>query len=193
MKKILIILLFIANYSYTQVPTSWASVGTLQTVSEHASNYAMVQSPYLQLKAPLPNGLSSPHMLTKAQLIASFYVDSTNTFLAAKTSNQIVVKQDITPFAFSSYYAHNLSIAFSSSSSACGATLSNLAPIYTSVNTAPTVGTVFYTNNTLTTTFGGSNQWWMVTYSNGNYYDLQISGTGVVLTVATCATSPPPH
>ena len=193
MKKILIILLFIANYSYSQVPTSWASVGTLQTVSEHASNYAMVQSPYLQLKAALPNGLSSPHMLTKNQLIHSFWVDSTNTYLAAKGQFQLVVKRDITPFTYSSFYAHNISTGFSSSSAACGATLSNLNPIYTSVNTAPTVGTVFYTNTALTTTFGGSNQWWMVTYSNGNYYDLQISGVGVVLTVATCAIPPPPQ
>jgi hypothetical protein len=191
MKKLLILFLLIANYSFSQ-PSSWAAIAANQEISEYASNWAMVQSPYLQLKAPLPNGLSSLHCLTKAQLIASFYVDVTNTTLAAKASNQIVAKRDITPLSFTSYYAHNLSNAQSSGASACGTTLSNVAPVYTSVNTAPTIGTVFYTNSSLTTTFGGSNLWWLVTYSTGNYYVVQINGVGSVIATYACAT-PPSH
>lgn len=189
MKKILIFVLVISNYSFGQ-PASWAALGTLQTVSEYTSNYAMFQSPYLQSKAPLPNGLTSLHNLTKAQLIAAFYVDVTNTYLAAKSSSQIVVKRDVTALAFTGYFSHNRSNAQTSGAGACGTTLANISPIYTSTNTAPTVGTIFYTNTALTTTFGGSNLWWLVTYSTGSYYVLQIDGTGNVISTSACSTSP---
>lgn len=188
MKKLILLIQFIlfCCIAFSQ----WSGYSSNQLISENDINYAMITTPWLQLKAPLPNGLTSKHCLTKAQLLASFYVDATNTTLAAKSSSQIISKQDITAFTFSSYYPHNLSNAQSSGSAACGTTLSNVAPVYTSVNTAPIVGTIFYTNTALTTTFGGSNLWWLVTYSNATYYVVQINGVGSVTATFACGTPP---
>ena len=184
--RFLLILLFVANFASAQ----WAGIASNQEVTENDMNYAMITSPYIQQKAATPNGLASLHCLTKAQLVASFYVDPANTTLAAKASNQLVTKADVTKLTTTGYFVHSHSVAQTTGAGACGTTLANTSPMYTSVNTAPTIGTTFYSNSTLTTTYGGSSQWWLVTYDTGAYYVVQISGVGVVLATYTCSSPP---
>jgi len=185
-KVVIIILLFISNISFGQ----YSGLATNQAVSQNNFNYAMIGSPYLQAKGVVPNGYNSPYMLTKAQAIAAYWIDPANTYLASKPSNQIVVKRDITPFTFTTFFPHSHSIAQISSSGACGTTLANISPMYTSSNSAPVAGvTIFYQDSTLTTTYGGSNQWWLVTYGSA-YYVVQINGVGLVTALGTCSTPP---
>ena len=185
-KDIIIILLFIANISFGQ----YSGLATNQAVSQNNFNYAMIGSPYLQAKGVVPNGYNSPYMLTKTQALAAFWIDPANTYLAAKPGNQIVVKRDITPYTFTPFFPHSHSIAQISSGGACGTTLADIAPMYTSTNSAPVAGvTIFYQDSTLTTTYGGSNQWWLVTYGSA-YYVCQINGVGLCTALGACSTPP---
>lgn len=164
-------------------------MSALQTMTGHTFDYWSVNSPYLQIKGGLPYGRNNLRCLSKQDALAALWIDPANTYLAAKTNLQLVVERDITPISPSSSYAHNHSIGFGSGASACGATISNLGAMYTSANTAPNVGTTFYSNAALTTTYGGSNAWWLIQYSTGSYYCCQISGVGVVLAMYNSCSS----
>jgi len=158
-------------------------MSALQTMTGHTFDYWSVNSPYLQLKGGLPYGRASLRCLSKQDAIAALWIDPANTYLAAKTNLQLVVERDITPISPTGSYAHNHSNAASSGASVCGTTMSNIAPMYTSANTGPTVGTRFYRDAALTLGYGGSNLWWLIQYSTGLYYPVQLDGNGYVIAV----------
>ena len=184
MKKIIFLLLLISNYSFGQ----WTSFSSNQNLSEKDMKQAILNSPFLQLKSTLPNGYLSLHLLKKSQLISCFWVDSTNTTLAAKAQNAIISKQDITPFTYATFYAHNISPS-NAGTLGCPTTLTNLAPVYTANNSAPISGTtVVYTNSARTITFNGTNLNFILTYTTGISYVVVINTVGLITSVTTCST-----
>lgn len=187
MKKIIFLLLLVTNYSFGQ----WTSFSSNQLISEMDIKQAVINSPYLQLKSTLPNGYTSGHLLKKSQLISCFWVDSTVTTLAAKAQNQIISKQDVAAYTFSSFYAHNISPS-NAGSAGCPTSLSNLAPVYTSSNATPITGTtVIYTNTGLTIPFNGTGLSFILTYNVAGSpysYVVIINSSGVVTSVYSCVT-----
>lgn len=174
---------FTAKYYYT-----WASITALQGVSEANLYNACINSPFLQIKSAFPNSHSSLHILTKAQLIASVYIDETNATLSPKTSGQIVVKQDVTGATFSSYFPHSTSTGYGTAASACGSSYTNLS-LFTTSNSEPIVTDIIYTDSALTLVFNGGGNFWQLQYGSTSYV-LEINTLGVVLSVYGSACTP---
>ena len=58
-------------------------------------------------------------------------------------------------------------------------------------DTTPSINDVVYTNSTLTSVFNGASQWFKTSWSpNATQYSIQISASGVVLSVKDCSTCP---
>ena len=120
---------------------SWAGIANNQCVSFANLQDAVATGVFMAAEAAVPPGNKQ---ITKAE--AEQYV-VINT-IAGKTSNQLVVKSNLT--AKTGVYKWSLSSNGTTSTGACALILEQIA--WTNVAT-PTTGTVFYANYNLTTIF----------------------------------------
>ncbi len=105
MKKVIVLICVIVCSSFSSNNFSWSGLSSNQTVS-FANALDAVNTSVFTAKTTIT---SSSKLMTKAEAATYLYIDETYASFAAKSSGQLIVKDDLVPAGYYVIWAHNVS------------------------------------------------------------------------------------